>query len=181
MKQILLSISVTSAILIGVSGCGGVSPTMEYAKKNNLDENIYSRTEIFGIGSEPINKEEFRKILKSETDILFDSYYSKLCRIGRNQAQFSECMQMKKASFTNLYNVDNKTSLSIVTVVSVVRQMIDEQNLMDIYIDNNILSYKNTGSHPFANNNKSILLNSITKYVNSRKNFSFSVGVPPVK
>ena len=175
MKKIIFGLS-TLFIIIGLTGCAYNTKTLEYAKKHNLNEELYSKVVIAGIGNNDINKNQFRNILKKELDKHFNVYYLRLCRTGTlNNVQFLRCMQQQKANFTNINNEKDKSSLSVVTVLSVRQQKIHQTPLMDVYIDKNILSYKSASGnkHPFTKYNNSILKSSMQDYVNSNSDFTF--------
>jgi len=166
-------ISLIMFLIIGImlSGCGVNSKTLKYAKDNGLNESLYSKVTIAGIGNKNIERAKFKNILKSELENHFNMYYEKICRVGTlNKLQYSNCMKQKVASKPNVLFTDtNKLSLSVTTSFITTK-------LMDVYIDKNILSYKlyKGEKQSFLKYNDSILNSSMKKYATNTVDFSFS-------
>jgi len=168
----MLTILLSSIIF---SGCAYNNKTLKYAKKNNLDENLYSKVAIFGISNKPIDQKKFEKVLEKEVKKHFDVFYLRLCRTGTlNTAQFLGCMKQKQANFVNVKSKGNKIFVGIGTILSLRPMNVVLTGMMNVYVDNNILSYRPLKSRSdLVKYNNSILTSSMKDYVNSVPNVSF--------
>ncbi|MBN2783062.1 MAG: hypothetical protein JXQ66_07470 [Campylobacterales bacterium] len=179
MKKVYFCFSFILILSYSVGGVHNVK-TLDYAKKNSLNEELYSNVSIIGVSENSIDKAEMLETLNKSTETYFDFYYASLCRkrsvalsfaLGANNNEYENCMKYRKTSFINTYTEGIKTTFSIVTAISARHQIIQQDEIMHVYIDDNILSYKKgKSSNEFLNYNKKILKLAMEKSSNKWKN-----------
>jgi len=111
MKKILLGISVASTVIL-LSGCTYHSESLDYAKKNNLSEDIYSDVKIQCVTDNKLNRSQIKSNITKEIGSSMYSdcdYASSSMRKSRPQMgmlKYNACIGL--ANSTNVFSKSEK-------------------------------------------------------------------------